>query len=70
MTSAKSSRIRLGDEIRLSGPLERYRMERVRQLAEAFLLAKPFRNKEPNHHLIADFSELRSTFLVIPKVLY
>jgi hypothetical protein len=45
-------------------------MERVRQLAEAFLLAKPFRNKEPNHHLIADFSELRSTFLVIPKVLY
>jgi hypothetical protein len=34
-------------------------MERVRQLAEAFLLAKPFRNKEPNHHLIADFSELQ-----------
>jgi hypothetical protein len=34
-------------------------MERVRQLAEAFFLAKPFRNKEPNHSLIADFSELQ-----------
>jgi hypothetical protein len=30
-------------------------MEGCGRLAEAFFLAKPFRNKEPNHHLTLAF---------------